>query len=345
MIVPHTTATHSGMEKGPGLQSRPSALPLKRLSLGVGPYLAVDLLDQGLAVLVLLLVLADLPELLDGKALQPLGDLRDGQLVVVGGLQRTEDGGFQLRLLCGFLGLPKDLIGLLCGLLSDPEPLPGYLLGGLKPLPGGLLARPHALPKVCEGGEEVPVGPSPGLGERPEAFLRLACAPREGLSGAHVLLGLLAKSLYGVARPALHELGVALLELEQLHATCEPLLGRTGVLLLQPHELEPVFGKPHAAALGGRKILSESLVGITLDLSHLAGCARRLLDTSGGLHQHTSVVVDHYSYVLITHIPRLHILKHRPVAWIQCQASRKGRAGKDGEARDGLITRTLLIAL
>src|SRR5215208_5153201 len=121
--------------RGHGGWLRPSSPPSKGLSLGVGPYLAVDLLDQGLAVLVLLLVLADLPELLDGKALQPLGDLRDGQLVVVGGLQRTEDGGFQLRLLCGFLGLPKDLIGLLCGLLSDPEPLPGYLLGGFKTLP------------------------------------------------------------------------------------------------------------------------------------------------------------------------------------------------------------------
>src|SRR5215213_3396593 len=79
--------------KGPGLKSRPSVLPLKRLSLGVDSYLAVDLLDQGLAVLVPLLVLADLPELLGGKVLQPLGDLRNGQLVVVGGLQRTEDGG------------------------------------------------------------------------------------------------------------------------------------------------------------------------------------------------------------------------------------------------------------
>src|SRR5215213_2418575 len=178
MIVPHPTmTTHSGMQKGPGLQPRPSVLPIKRLSLRVGPYLAVDLLDQGLAVLVPLLVLADLPELLGGKAVQPLGDLRDGQLVIVGGLQRTEDGGFQLRFPRGLLGVPKDLLGLLCGLLSDPEPLPGYLLGGLQPLPGGLLGRPQALPKVCEGGEEVPVGSRPGLSERLEAFLRLACAP------------------------------------------------------------------------------------------------------------------------------------------------------------------------
>src|SRR5688572_11046824 len=128
------------------------------LSLGVGPNLAVDLLDQGLAVLILLLVLANLPELLDGKAVKPLGDLRDGQLIVVGGLQRTEDGDLKFSFAGSLLRLAEYLIGLLCGLLGDPEPLPGYLLGGLKPLPGGLLGRPHALPKVGEGGEEVPVG-------------------------------------------------------------------------------------------------------------------------------------------------------------------------------------------
>ena len=88
MIVPHPTATtHSGMEKGPGLQPWPSALPLERLSLGVGPYLAVDLLDQGLAVLVPLLVLADLLELSDGEIVEPPCDLIDGQLFVIGGLQ------------------------------------------------------------------------------------------------------------------------------------------------------------------------------------------------------------------------------------------------------------------
>src|SRR5215207_2771112 len=272
------------MQKGPGLQSRPSALPSKRLSLGVGPYLAVDLLDQGLAVLVLLLVLADLLELFDGKAIQPLGDLRYGQLIVVGCLQGTEDSDLELSFAGSLLGLPKDLIGLLCGLFSDPEPLPGYLLGGLKPLPGGLLGRPHALPKVCEGGEEVPVSPSPGPGERPESLLLLACTPREGLGGAHVVLGLLAKSLHGLARPALHELGVALLELQQLNTTCEPLLGRTRTLLLQPHELKPVLGKPHGAALGCGEVIGESLVGVALNLCHLTGRARRLVDVSGRLH-------------------------------------------------------------
>src|SRR5215208_746844 len=272
------------MEKGPGLQPRPSALPSKRLSLGVSPYLAVDLLDEGLAVLVVLLVLADLLELLDGKAVQPLGDLRYGQLIVVGGLQGTEDGDLELSFAGSLLRLAQYLIGLLRGLLSDPEPLPCYLLGGLKPLPGGLLGRPHALLEVGEGGEEVPVGARPGPGERPEALLLLAYAPREGLGGAHVVLGLLANSLHGVARPALHKLGAALLKLEQLHATCEPLLGRTSALLLQPHELEPAFGKPDGAALGGRKVLGECLVGVALDLCHLAGSARRLVDVSGGLH-------------------------------------------------------------
>src|SRR5215216_3910297 len=127
----YRTRNRSGRRTRGGSKSRPSSSPSKGLYLGVGPYLAVDLLDEGLAVLVLLLVLADLPELLGGKAVKPLGDLRDGQLFVVGGLQRTEDSGFQLRLLCGLLGPPKYLIGLLGGLLCDPEPLPSYLLGGL----------------------------------------------------------------------------------------------------------------------------------------------------------------------------------------------------------------------
>src|SRR5829696_3858656 len=113
------------MQKGPGLQSRPSALPFKRLSLRVGPYLAVDLLDQGLAVLVVLLVLADLLELFDGKAVQPLGDLRYGQFIVVHGLQGTENGDLKLSFAGSLLGLPEDLIGLLCSLLSYPETLTG----------------------------------------------------------------------------------------------------------------------------------------------------------------------------------------------------------------------------
>src|SRR5215217_2393163 len=221
MIVPHPTmTTHSGMQEGPGLQSRPSVLPLERLSLRVGPYLALNLLDQGLAVLVLLLVLAHLPELLDRKALKPLGDLRHRQLVVGGGLKRAKDGDLELSFAGNLLGLPEDLIGLLRGLLSHPQPLPAYLLGGLQALTGCLLGRPHSLPNVGEGRKEVPVGPCPALGEPPKALLRLACAPNKGFSGAHVVLGLLAKCLHSLARPALHELGVALLELQELHTTC-----------------------------------------------------------------------------------------------------------------------------
>src|SRR5215210_6759813 len=79
-------------EEGRSVNPRPSAFPSKALWLGVGPYLAVDLLDEGLAVLVLLLVLADLPELLGGEGPKSPRDLRDGQPVVVSGLQCTEDG-------------------------------------------------------------------------------------------------------------------------------------------------------------------------------------------------------------------------------------------------------------
>src|SRR3712207_6869421 len=49
--------------------------------------------------------------------------------------------------------------------------------------------------------------------------------------GAHVVLGLLAHGLDGVARPAPQELGVALLELRQPHAVGEPLLRRPDVAL------------------------------------------------------------------------------------------------------------------
>src|SRR5215212_5865021 len=292
--------------RGHGGWLRPSSPPSKGLSLGLlGPYLAVDLLDQGLAVLVLLLELADLPELLGGEILEPLRDLIDGQLIVVGGLEGTEYGGLQLRLLCDLLGLLEDFLGLLCCLLGYPETLPCYLLCCLQPLLGGPLGRPQALPKVCQGGEEVPVGPSPSPGELPEGLLLLAYAPRKSLSGLHIVLGLLAHSLYSLAHPALHKLGVALLELKEPHATSEPLLGRPGVLLLQPHELEPAFGKPDTPALGGREVLGESLVRIALNLSHLAGGARRLVDVSGGLHQYTSVgsrSATLYSYHTYTHI-------------------------------------------
>src|SRR5215212_11705188 len=199
----------------------------KALALGglVGPYLAVDLLDEGLAVLVVLLELAHLLELLGGEALDPPGDLRDGQSFVVSGLQRSKHGGPQLCLAGHLLGLPEDVLGLLGGLLGypqalaggllgGPKPLPCYLLGDLKPLLGGPLEGPHALLSVDEGAEEVAVGTDPTLGKRPHVLLLPARGPREVLGGARVLLGLLAHYLEGFAHPALHELGVLLLELE-----------------------------------------------------------------------------------------------------------------------------------
>src|SRR5918993_1164594 len=143
--------------KSPG----PRRFPLRGLRLGVlGPYLAVDLLDEGLAILILLLVLADLLELLERKAVKLLHDVVYSQLLVVRGLQGTEDSGLELRLPGGLLSPPQDLLGLLGGLLGYPEPLlghllgslqslPGYLLGGLKPLLGGPLEGPQDL--LCVG--------------------------------------------------------------------------------------------------------------------------------------------------------------------------------------------------
>jgi hypothetical protein len=95
------------------------------------------------------------------------------------------------------------------------------------------------------------------------------------------VLGLLAHCFHGFARPALHELGVALLKLQEPQATCEELLGRPGALLLQPHELEPAFGKPEAAALGCGEVFAESFVGVALNLCDLVGVGRGLIDISG----------------------------------------------------------------
>src|SRR5829696_6105953 len=284
--------------KSPG----PRRFPLKGLWLGVlGPYLAVDLLDEGLAILILLLVLADLLELLDRKAVELLHDVLYTQVLVVRGLQGTEDSGLKLRLPGGLLSPPQDLLGLLGGLLGYPEPLlghllgslqslPGYLLGGLKPLLGAPLEGPHALLHVGERREEVPVSPHPLLRESPIPLLLLAYGPREGLGGAHVVLCLLAHNLRGLAHPALHELRVALLELQELHATSEPLLSRPDVVLLQLHELESAVGKPDAATLSSREVLGKSLVGVALGLGHLAGGTRSLVDVCGGSHRSTSVI-------------------------------------------------------
>src|SRR5829696_1946779 len=259
----------------------------------------------------ILLELAYLLKLLGRESLDPLGDLLHTQPFVVGGLKRSQHSGPQLRLAGNFLRLTKDLIGLLgCllgypqslagGLLGGPKTLPCYLLGCLEPLLGGPLEGPHALLCVGEGAEEVPVGTNPTLAERPKARLLSAHSPREGLGGARVVLGLLAHNLYGLTHPALHELGVALLELKEPHAVGEELLGSPGVLLLEPHELESAFGDPDAAALGCREVLGYSLEGVALGLCHLSGGAGRLVDVSGGSHLVTSMVVSNclllYSY-------------------------------------------------
>src|SRR5919107_3648003 len=150
-----------------------------------------------------LLELAYLLKLLGGKALDPLGDLLHGQPFVVGGLKRSQHSGPQLHLAGNFLRLTKDLIGLLGGLLGYPKPLlgsllgcskplPCYLLGGLEPLLGGPLEGPHALLHVCEGAEEVAVGPYPTPAKRPHALLLPAHGSRKGLGGLRVVLGLLA---------------------------------------------------------------------------------------------------------------------------------------------------------
>src|SRR5215212_3315903 len=122
--------------KSPG----PRRFPLKGLWLRVlGPYLAVDLLDEGLAILILLLVLADLLELLNRKAVELLHDVLYSQVLVVRGLQGTEDGGLKLLLPGGLLSTPQYLLGLLGGLLGYPQPLLGHLLSSLQSLPGYLL--------------------------------------------------------------------------------------------------------------------------------------------------------------------------------------------------------------
>src|SRR5215203_2573035 len=122
--------------KSPG----PRCFPLKGHWLGVlDPYLAVDLLYERLAILILLLVLADLLELLNRKAFELLHDVVYSQVLVVRGLQGTEDGGLKLRLPGGLLSPPQNLLGLLGSLLGGPEPLLRHLLGSLQSLPGYLL--------------------------------------------------------------------------------------------------------------------------------------------------------------------------------------------------------------
>src|ERR671911_2368573 len=187
-------------------------------------------------------------------------------------------------------GLLRDPQALLGGLLGRPKPLPCYLLGDLEPSLGGPLEGPHALLGVGEGADEVSVGPDPTLAKRPHALLLPARGPREDFGGAHVLLGLLAHDLDSLTHPALHELGVLLLELEEPDAVGEELLCGPGVVLLEPHELKPAFGEPYTAALGCGEVLGYGLEGVALGLCHLVGGARRLVDVSGGSHHSTSVV-------------------------------------------------------
>src|SRR5918999_1646863 len=172
--------------RGPGLlRLGPLLFPLKGLWLRVlGPNLAVDLLDEGLAILILLLVLADLLELLDRKAVELLHDVLYSQVLVVRGLQGTEVGDLKLLLPGGLLSPLQDLLG---------------LLGGLEALLGGPLEGPHALLHVGEGRVEVLVSPHPLLRESQIPLLLLAYAPREGLGGAHIVLGLVAQNLRGIA--------------------------------------------------------------------------------------------------------------------------------------------------
>src|SRR5215212_9013262 len=251
-----------------------------------------------------LLELPNLLKLLGGEALYPLGDLLHAQLIVVCGPKCAQHGGPQLGLAGDLLGLPEDVLGPLGGLLGYPQALPGgllrgpkplpcYLLGDLEPLLGGPLEGPHALLGVGEGAEEVPVGTNPTLGKRPHVLLLPARGPREVLGGARVLLGLLVHNLDGLTHPALHELGVALLKLQEPDAVGEELLCGPGVVLLEPHELEPAFGEPYTAALGCGEVLGNGLEGVALGLCHLSGGARHLLDVRcGGSHCGTSIVVD-----------------------------------------------------
>src|SRR5215204_2125693 len=324
--------------KGPGLTPRPFSSRSRGFALGVvvGPYLAVDLLDEGLAVLVLLLELPNLLKLFGGKAFDSPGNLLDGQRIVVGGPKRAQHGGPKLRLAGGLFGLPEDVLGPLGGLLGYPKALTGGLLGGPKPLPcyllgcleallGGPLEGTHALLSVGEGAEEVAVGTDPTLGKSPHALLLAAHAPREGLGGTRVLLGLLTHDLDGLAHPLLYELGVLLLELEEPYAVGEELLGGLGVLLLEPHELQPAFGKPNGAALGGGEVLGYGFEGVALGLGHLLGGARRLVDVpSSGSHFVTSVVdsnclllCSYHTYVRCQILRRsaLPIAHIHPSAW------------------------------
>src|SRR5918998_4766243 len=275
----------SGMDgdaKRAGDNPRPQSIrTVREPALRGGLYLAVDLIDQGLAALVLLLELAHLLELLGGETVEPLGDLIDVQALVVGGLEGAVDGGPELGLARGLFGLPENLFGLLGGLFGDPK----ALLGGLDALLRRLLGGPQTLPGVGGEGEELLVGPDPLATDRLQALLLLTGVANDGVRRAEVLLGLLAHGLDAAAEPVLGKVDVALLELHQTHAVGEPLLRRPDVVLLQLEEPQAVLGQLGAPTLRSREALREGLVGVPLDLSHLPGGAGHLVDVRGGSHQ------------------------------------------------------------
>ena len=86
------------------------------------------------------------------------------------------------------------------------------------------------------------IGLCPPLIKSLKDLLLLAGVAGEGLGGAQVVLGLLAQGPGAIPQPLLREANVALLELCDLHAGGKPLLGRLGVLLLEPQELHPAQG-------------------------------------------------------------------------------------------------------
>src|SRR5215218_1583181 len=80
----------AGEDEGRSVKAPALGVSLEGHWLGVlGPYRAVDLLDEGLAILILLLILADLLELLDCKAVELLHDVVYTQVLIVRGLQGT----------------------------------------------------------------------------------------------------------------------------------------------------------------------------------------------------------------------------------------------------------------
>ncbi len=161
----------------------------KGASLRSGPDLTFHPLHESIAVLVALLVLADLLDLLAGKAIYPLRDLVNGQLVVVRGLQGGVDNSPKLYLAGYPLRLLNGLLALLRGLFGEPQPFPSCLTSSLHALPRGLLGDPQTFPNVGEGREEGPINAGPTFDQLAETFLLLLDALGEYLNRAPVVLG------------------------------------------------------------------------------------------------------------------------------------------------------------